>query len=342
MAVPKDQESCIPDLSIRQLVFLVVYGSIVAAISRYTVPGRNKSDITAEYAKLKAGQFVDTSQSQVTCPPCPICASCPKAQLPEVQTQPCTDVTGGEPLSDILNRFGSDKSSHHGYDRYYDHLLGPLRNKNVKLVEIGVEKGKSLRTWQLYFGAKANIYGIGYGNFQVSKYEDCSDAKDTTVARANDGQICKIYKGDQSDVDFLDYFVNATGGDYDVLIDDGSHVPSHQLISFERLWPHIKPGGIYVIEDIETNYWRMEDRVNVYGYPFGNERSIMPHFKEVVETINREYQCGVHNLSSLYDNVQSIQFGQNLIILRKAKADDNKLSRQRYRLQPNVACRKRG
>lgn len=311
------------DVTFRQLVFLVIYGIIAGAIARYTAPCLNNNDITAEYVKLKADHYEQTSQFQ---------------KRPEVQTKPCSDVTSGEPLSSILDRFGSDKSSRHGYDRYYDHLLGPLRNENVKLVEIGVQQGKSLRTWQLYFGAMAHIYGIGYKNFQKSKFEDCSNAENTAVERTNDGQICKIYKGDQGDVNFLDYFANATGGNYDVLIDDGSHLPSHQLISFESLWPHIKPGGIYVIEDIETNYWRMSDKVKLFGYKYGNQRSIMPHFKEVIETINREYQCGVHKLSSLYDNVQSIQFGQNMIILRKAKADDSKLSRQPYRIQHYAAC----
>lgn len=241
-------------------------------------------------------------------------------------------------LGAILTRFDSDKARHHGYDRYYDRLLGPLRNKKVRLVEIGVEKGRSLRTWQVYFGKKAQIYGIGYGNFQEKKQEDCSDAQATQINDDITGQICKIYRGDQGDTAFLQYFVDQTGGNYDVFIDDGSHLPSHQLISFEFLWPHISPGGVYIIEDIETNFWRMHKASSVYGYTFEKEHSIMPNFMKVVNAVNREYLCGESGLKSLYDDIESIQFGQNVIILRKMQTGDTKLNRKPYRFASNVAC----
>merc|ERR1712110_82036 len=102
---------------------------------------------------------------------------------------------GKEKLGDILTRFGSDKAFRHGYDRYYDRLLEPLRNTKLRLLEIGVEKGRSLRTWQVYFGKAAQIYGIGYGNFQKKKQEDCSDSQATQIENDVTGQICKIYRG---------------------------------------------------------------------------------------------------------------------------------------------------
>ena len=66
---------------------------------------------------------------------------------------------------------------------------------------------------------------------------------------------CTLWKGDQSDSNFWKKFLDKTGGNFDIVIDDGSHVPSHQLLTFETVWPHITPGGIFVIEDIETSYW---------------------------------------------------------------------------------------
>jgi len=53
-------------------------------------------------------------------------------------------------------------------------------------------------------------------------------------------------------------------GPWDIIIDDGSHVPYHQVFSFFSLWKAVVPGGLYVIEDLETNYW--EPGRKVYGH----------------------------------------------------------------------------
>ena len=55
--------------------------------------------------------------------------------------------------------------------------------------------------------------------------------------------------------------------------DDGSHLPTHQRVSFEALWPAVVPGGLYAIEDIETSYWDLSQtsRASLYGYPMANE-----------------------------------------------------------------------
>ena len=48
-------------------------------------------------------------------------------------------------------------------------------------------------------------------------------------------------------------FIQENGGDFDIIIDDGSHKMNHQQISFDVLFPHLKSGGIYVIEDLHTS-----------------------------------------------------------------------------------------
>mmetsp|Transcript_26068 Transcript_26068/g.69536 ORF Transcript_26068/g.69536 Transcript_26068/m.69536 type:complete len:172 (-) Transcript_26068:197-712(-) len=44
------------------------------------------------------------------------------------------------------------------------------------------------------------------------------------------------------------------GTGYGVVIDDGSHVPRHMLLTFQTLWPYVRPGGVYVLEDIGYSY----------------------------------------------------------------------------------------
>lgn len=43
-------------------------------------------------------------------------------------------------------------------------------------------------------------------------------------------------------------------GPFDVVIDDGSHRCAHVIASFEALFPHVTPDGIYAIEDLQTSY----------------------------------------------------------------------------------------
>jgi hypothetical protein len=60
----------------------------------------------------------------------------------------------------------SDKGSHNGYQRFYYPLLKDKQDHALRMLEIGVESGKSMKIWQEYFKNTDHIYGIGYDNFQ--------------------------------------------------------------------------------------------------------------------------------------------------------------------------------
>ena len=180
----------------------------------------------------------------------------------------------GAPLSlaELLIAYGSDKELHHGYSRYYEPILAPLRYSAIRFLEIGVENGNSTTAWQAYFGHDdTEIFGIGFGNWQTEAgltahpvpCQKTPNSMDGTVTESDEqpridrlSGKCTLFHGDQSDASFLAHFLQASGGHFDVVIDDGSHYPPHQLVSFEALWGSVAPGGLYFIEDIETSYWR--------------------------------------------------------------------------------------
>jgi len=225
-------------------------------------------------------------------------------------------------LEQILLGTGSDKASWHGYHRYYEQLFDPFRDKNVRLVEIGVMDGDSMKAWERYFTKAEQIYGVGFGNFQRDPKEKYS-------------QLVTLYKGDQSNKEFISHLVKDTGGKFDIVIDDGSHVPSHQRISFELLWPEVIPGGLYIIEDVETSYWA--NTSEVYGYYLKGQTSIIDHFCEVPHTINREFSYKgdrmgrLFELPELYNDVATVSFGQNLIILEKTTEEHKRFLDRNYR-----------
>lgn len=101
-----------------------------------------------------------------------------------------------------------------------------------------------------------------------------------------------IVSGDQSNCADLQSLALRIATKIDVVIDDGSHHPYHQLRTFLFLFPYLPPGGIYVIEDVETSYWD-KPGASVYGYPLqdvgtGSTASIIEFAKLLIEV------CVVH------------------------------------------------
>jgi hypothetical protein len=119
----------------------------------------------------------------------------------------------------------------------YEQLFSPRRGAAVRLLEIGVQYGGSLELWRQYFGPDAVIYGV--------------DIEPACASRCDPPNQVRI--GSQADAAFLTSVVDEMGG-LDLVLDDGSHVASHQRATFETLWPLLAVGGVYVIEDLHTSY----------------------------------------------------------------------------------------
>src|SRR6185295_3664424 len=136
-----------------------------------------------------------------------------------------------------------DKQLGHSYMNHYQSHFESYKFQKINLLEIGVggyenptEGGRSLRMWKKYFSS-GNIFSI--------------DINDKSFLQE---KKIKIFKGSQADVDFLDKVVTEIG-EIDIIIDDGSHINEHVIETFKFLFPKLKDGGIYVIEDTQTSYW---------------------------------------------------------------------------------------
>lgn len=126
------------------------------------------------------------------------------------------------------------------YFRTYDTHLGPLQDQPIRLLELGVARGDSLRHWEARL-PRAQITGL-----------------DVTPCPANfaSGRV-QTYVGEQQDTALLDRIAaeRAPQG-FDVIIDDASHVGQLTRVCFWHLFRHhLKPGGFYFIEDWGTGYW---------------------------------------------------------------------------------------
>lgn len=142
-----------------------------------------------------------------------------------------------------MNRHGTDKLWAHRYDGEYERHFDPRRGDRFNLLEIGVggyaspgRGGESLRVWRDYF-PHATVTGV-----DIEDKSFCDEPPRVMTAIA-----------DQSRPEDL-IAVHESRGPFSVVIDDGSHIQNHIYTSFVTLFPLLLPGGIYVIEDLETAY----------------------------------------------------------------------------------------
>lgn len=132
-------------------------------------------------------------------------------------------------LSDKVNRPGS--KSHHNYNKVYDSILPPYRETATAVLELGVLNGCSLRAWKDYF-LNAEILGI-----------------DNDLNRLVREDRIRSFLCDTTNRDtFIDLTTKLPA--LDIIIDDASHLLTEQLFALAALWPRLKPGGIYVVEDV--------------------------------------------------------------------------------------------
>ena len=186
------------------------------------------------------------------------------------------------------------------YGPIYDRHFAEHRDLPINILEIGVLKGGSMRIWEKYF-PKANIFGIDID-------EECLQYQSDRT---------KIFIGDQSDVSFLRN-VKAKIRRIDILIDDGSHRAKDQKATFEEMYYHVRKPGVYLIEDIEQNYWANKDKDSTDNF--------MTHMKNKIDDLNIRKTMPAKIAQSypfkdtevrFVNSTNSISFYDNVVVLEK-------------------------
>lgn len=150
-------------------------------------------------------------------------------------------------LDELAIKHSTDKGSTsifvstHGYAPIYEAYLSKWRDLEIRLLEVGVcmeftPGGQSVRMWYEYF-QKAEIYTFDIVNMKGLEEEL--------------GNRVRFYQGDQSSrQDFKTMYSEFGSKEFDFILEDGSHEHEHQIISLGALFPYVKSGGYYILEDI--------------------------------------------------------------------------------------------
>lgn len=196
----------------------------------------------------------------------------------------------------------------------YDEVLAPWRDEAINLVEVGVQNGGSLEIWSRYFGAARALVG-------------CDIDPRCGSLRFDDPRV-SVVVGD-ANAPATVAAIAARADPIDVFIDDGSHVSADIVAAFWNYFPRLRPGGIYIAEDLHCAY--------LPKFQGGISRlNAVTFFKLLADGIHQAYwqdQATMQALvapflgqatvdaARLANDVASVAFYDSLCIVRKRPAD---------------------
>ena len=195
---------------------------------------------------------------------------------------------------------GSDKVYGHNFIPIYEFYFKSLRRKPLNILEVGIggyaepkSGGESLLMWSEYF-KNAKIIGA-----------------DLFKKRLNLPKRVETIRLDQSKAEELDN-LGKSRGVFDIIIDDGSHVSSHVILTFQTLWKYLNNHGFYIIEDTQTAYW-----TKLGGYDKQNDNRSTTFFANLTEGLNYIEFLGDYEPTIIERELEFIHFYHNMIVIKK-------------------------
>ncbi|MGV6839623.1 MAG: hypothetical protein ACWA40_05455 [Planktomarina sp.] len=214
-------------------------------------------------------------------------------------------------LTDLADRFGSDKGSKkHRYSELYQMLFHPYRDRPIDFLEMGlliggpehgIDKDRktedlpSIRMWLEYF-TQAHIHGLDVSDFSWFEHPR--------------------FTFHRCDMDTRENIKAATqgAGNFDIVIDDASHASHHQQNGFLELFPRVKSGGLYVIEDLRwqpdvmekdgitktANFFQTYVNTGVFTH---SDPAVAEAFNDLRHDISGCFMFQVHFIKSKRDQV---------------------------------------
>ncbi|MBI4418245.1 MAG: class I SAM-dependent methyltransferase [Ignavibacteriales bacterium] len=196
-------------------------------------------------------------------------------------------------IAEIARKYDTDKAVQTGYLVNYDTLFGHLREKDIRLLELGINKGGSMYMWRDYF-PRGVIVGLDLRPV---------DLRDPT------GRI-RTYVGGQDDIGLLAAIARENTPDgFDIIIDDCAHIGVLARTSFWYLFEnHLNSGGIYLLEDWGTGYWDSWADGAAYRGPSRTSTPLRFRAARAIGHLQRAFSPGRPFLSRLKARLLKSQF----------------------------------
>jgi beta-1,4-mannosyl-glycoprotein beta-1,4-N-acetylglucosaminyltransferase len=141
-----------------------------------------------------------------------------------------------KPLTKIGLQYNTDKAYFHLFTEFYNDYFASFLGRPINILEIGISEGNSIRMLREFF-PEATIFGIDI------------DEKSCRLTLGNNIKTFLCSQIDHTEIEKI-----FDGLKFDIIIDDGSHITSHQQLTLAFLFPHLNKDGIYVCGDLHTSY----------------------------------------------------------------------------------------
>jgi len=207
------------------------------------------------------------------------------------------------------------------YFPIYEKHFSPIRNKSIKILEIGILNGGSLEMWRYYF-PEAIIVGIDIN----------------PLCKQHEQERINIRIGDQTDEKFLQSLIEEFG-EFDLIIDDGSHHVAHVNKTFQFLFPKMADNGIYFIEDTHAAYW------DSHGGSIKEPESINNVAKGMIDSINADHARGQKEPDYFTRNVKCMSVYDSIIVFDKGNVGEKipmEIGMSRTVMQPDSVPKMHG
>lgn len=206
---------------------------------------------------------------------------------------------------------------------HYERLLRDFRDREIRLLEIGVQNGGSLQIWSKYFENGLRFIGCDidpgcgkliYDDPRISVLINDAGAP---IARTQALRIC---------------------GQFDLIIDDGSHQSSDIIRAFLSFFPMLVRDGLFIVEDMSCSFWQE------FEGGLDRDTSSLAFFMEVANVINREHWQVEASIESRFERfiraygldfnadvlgaIQSIEILNSMVVIRKGTKSQTELGRR--------------
>ena len=200
-----------------------------------------------------------------------------------------------ESLKKISKNFDTTKKEV-GFIKIYEDYLKDFRFKKNKILEVGFTK-HSLGMFRTYF-PNSHIVGL--------------DIREEKVKLKN----VQTYVGSQTDSKVLDKIIRAYKN-FDIIIDDGSHINNDVKFTFNYLFSHLKNQGLYFIEDLQTSY------ISRWGgdpFKMNNKNTIMNFLRSLADSIHYQEIDNPFYIKKKFDGqIGYVHIHRNIAVIKKEK-----------------------
>jgi hypothetical protein len=186
------------------------------------------------------------------------------------------------------------------YFEIYERHLNRFAEKDIDFVEVGVYTGGSLDMWAQYFGKGSTITGI--------------DIDPKCAQLQYNYPNVRVVLGNQVDPNFWDGYLKENK--ITAFLDDGGHHSNEQIITFEKVFPALELGGIYICEDTHTSYFK-----NYWGGGLDSKHSFITYAKGLVDVLHYDWKqettSDLEIKKKITENISGVFFYDSVVVIEK-------------------------